>query len=171
MVSVGEAVALGADLYVPACWCMLGACLVCILHKPLASEIVKCRSDNTGYMWYRPFDDPAIWYVQSALQNSRIVPDVFDAVDFDNEIEMSVEFPTGFKVANGNDIPKDKASGTIAVSTDLGHTAGPLRCRRVTSYCRSQACNALHLSSAGAGSASGGGRGGQGDAYTHGQRS
>jgi phosphatidylethanolamine-binding protein (PEBP) family uncharacterized protein len=45
----------------------------------------------------------------SALQHSRIVPDVFDAVDFDNEVEMSVEFPTGFKVANGNDIPKDKA--------------------------------------------------------------
>lgn len=71
--------------------------------------------------------------MQSALQNSRIVPDIFDAVDFDNEVEMSVEFPTGFKVANGNDIPKDKATHTAAVPTELCHIAAS--CRAVHCHC------------------------------------
>ena len=59
--------------------------------------------------------DLLVWCMQSALQRSRIVPDVFDAVDVDNEVEMSVEFPTGFKVANGNDIPKEKARSAAAL--------------------------------------------------------
>jgi hypothetical protein len=123
--------------------------------------------------------------MQSALQNSGIVPDVFDAVDFDNEVEMSVEFPTGIKVANGNDIPKDKAKHTAEVPTALGACPSIflLSCAYHVAWTQhssvapcvewrqTQTANSLHGSGAGAGSAKSAGRGGQGAVHTHRQRS
>jgi hypothetical protein len=63
-------------------------------EKTLAEQEVNCTGSH----------------VQSALQHSRIVPDVIDGVDVDHEVEMAVRYPTGFAVANGNDIPKNEAS-------------------------------------------------------------
>lgn len=44
--------------------------------------------------------------MQSALQNSGIVPDVIDTVDLEHAVKVTIKYPK-HTVANGNLIPKE----------------------------------------------------------------